>query len=447
MLREEDISINLKCQDFESVDFLVNAEETEAVLLMESRKSTKTAACPVCGGNVEIHSKRSTYLKDIPIWHGVQMGVCFIFHRYCCHRCNNVFSEEIPGKYPGTRITCRAAEWVKALLKEKMPILSVQNVTGIHWDTIRKIHKEFMQDKINERDIQLKKEGYKPRYLAIDEFAIHKGHTYATCVMDLERGDVLWVGKGRSKEDFQKFFEDVSADLLSEVEAIAMDMNASYHLLVEEHLPQVQIVYDRYHMQAQFGKEVLGVVRLEEARKHREHSLKLLERAKTETVLMRCKQIKEEAKEEKHKYSDLKKLRWSLLKRHDNLTSKGEEKLREILNEHSDLAVCYAMKEEMCRLYELNSKSEAADGWNRWFEAAKTSGIPALIRFAELKEKRIEGLIAHAVHPISTGKLEGFNNKIKVAKRVGYGYRDDSYFFILIRFLALPASRVPHQKT
>ncbi|MBR3596412.1 MAG: transposase, partial [Clostridia bacterium] len=34
---------------------------------------------------------------------------------------------------------------------------------------------------------------------------------------------------------------------------------------------------------------------------------------------------------------------------------------------------------------------------------------------------------------------EGFNNKIKVAKRIGYGYRDDDFFFMLIRYLALPS--------
>ncbi len=52
-----------------------------------------------------------------------------------------------------------------------------------------------------------------------------------------------------------------------------------------------------------------------------------------------------------------------------------------------------------------------------------------------LKEKRLPGLVAHAVFPISTGKLGGFNNKVKVAKRIGYGYRDDAYFFSLVRFL------------
>jgi len=51
-----------------------------------------------------------------------------------------------------------------------------------------------------------------------------------------------------------------------------------------------------------------------------------------------------------------------------------------------------------------------------------------LVRFAVQKEKRLPGLAAHAIYSISTGKLEGFNNKIKVAKRIGYGYRDDDFF-------------------
>ena len=99
------------------------------------------------------------------------------------------------------------------------------------------------------------------------------------------------------------------------------------------------------------------------------------------------------------------------------------------------------MKEEMIRLYGLTDVKEAQDGWLCWFEAAKQSGIPQLQKFAKLKEKRMPGLIAHAQHNISTGKLEGFNNKIKVAKRIGYGYRNDEHFFTMIKYLSLPATR------
>lgn len=55
------------------------------------------------------------------------------------------------------------------------------------------------------------------------------------------------------------------------------------------------------------------------------------------------------------------------------------------------------MKEEMNRLFETKDEEEARKGWNAWFEGAKESGIPSLVRFAELKEKRINGLVAQIV--------------------------------------------------
>ena len=156
--------------------------------------------------------------------------------------------------------------------------------------------------------------------------------------------------------------------------------------------------------------------------------------------------LKDAAKEEKQRYSQLKRLRWTLLTNEAKLSDKKAQRLQSILSDHSDLAVCYVMKEELCALFELTDPLAARRGWKRWFDAAEASGIPTLVKFAELKRPRLDGLIAHAVFPISTGKLEGFNNKIKVAKRIGYGYRDDAYFFSLIRYLALPSMCSPVPK-
>ena len=52
--------------------------------------------------------------------------------------------------------------------------------------------------------------------LSAYEFAIRKEHTYATCVMDLESGEMLWVGEGWSKEIFERIFMGTDPSLLVE---------------------------------------------------------------------------------------------------------------------------------------------------------------------------------------------------------------------------------------
>ena len=440
MLREENIAIEIKSQGYECKTYTVNPKGTEAVLLFESCRRTEATSCPVCGSPVHIYDSGSVTLRDMPIWVECKQELCVVMHRYRCTKCRACFTEDVPFKYPGTRITQRAACWVRELLRGRLSIKAVQEITGIHWDTIHQIHKEMMEEALESRAEELRKAKYRPTRLAVDEFAIHKGHTYATCVMDLDTGEVIWVGKGRSKEDFKHFFEDMPEGYLSQVVAVAMDMNASYNLLFTEKLPKAVIVYDRYHMQAQYGKDVLGAVRLQEARKHQSEARNILERADSLDDPEQKHQLKAEAKEEKQRYSQLKRLRWTLLTNGAKLSDEKAQRLQDILSDHSDLAVCYAMKEELCELFKLTDPVAAFAGWKRWFDAAEASDIPALVKFAELKRPRLDGLVAHAVFPISTGKLEGFNNKIKVAKRIGYGYRDDGYFFTLIRYLALPVA-------
>ena len=412
--------------------------ENKIIIEYESTCATDAVRCPYCGKAVQGHGTATTALKDMPIWFGIEQEAVVTYHRYQCTECRRVFSEYIDFKHPGVRITERAVNWIKSFLRLGLSVKSISEITGIHWNTIRHLHEEAIKEKLDEREKFLKALGYKPRLLAIDEFAIHKGHTYATTVMDLETGDVLWVGKGRTIEDFQHFFEDVDPERLSDVEAVAMDMNASYNKVVRENLPDAQIVYDRYHMQAQYGKDVLGVVRLNEARQHKEEANRIIREDVPAADRKEKASLKQEARAERQLYSKLKKSRWILLRNSDNLSDNAQLYLEEILLSHEDLATCYAMKEEMCELFEITDPAAARERWEKWFSAALESCIEPLMKFARLKKDRIEGLVAHATYPISTGKLEGLNNKIKVAKRLGYGFRNDAYFFSLIRFLSIP---------
>ena len=257
----------------------------------------------------------------------------------------------------------------------------------------------------------------RPTCLAVDGFAVHKGHRYAACVMDLGNGDALWVGKGRPEADFAKFFEESGLERLRGVKAVAMDRNASCNKLVKRHMPRADIVYDRCHMhpvrqgcprrgEAAGGPQAQGsgAARIQE-RKH------LVLQAKAETCA----------------HTDIKSARWTLLRKDASLTGNARDALEAILEKHRDVAICHSMKEELSELFRIRGggdKGYALQEWKRWFDSAGAGGIPALAN--------------HARHGISTGKFEGLDNRIQVAKRIGYGYRDDDSFFTTIRFISIP---------
>ena len=130
-----------------------------------------------------------------------------------------------------------------------------------------------------------------------------------------------------------------------------------------------------------------------------------------------------------------------MLRKDASLTGNARDALEAILEKHRDIAICHSMKEELSELFRIRGggdKGYALQAWKRWFESAEAGGMPALAGFTRRKRERIEGLANHAGHGISTGKLEGFNNRIQVAKRIGYGYRDDDCFFTTIRSISIP---------
>lgn len=185
MLSEKDITnlFSFKpfiCETYSSDD------QGNITLEFESHQDTLSLSCPICNGKVHIHDTYISTLKDMPFLPDGTQKVKVLAHRYKCQSCSNTFNEDVVFKYPGTRVTKRAAAWIKALLLCRMSIKSVSVLTGIHWETISKIHKEIMDGELERRREELISSGYKPKRLAVDEFAIHKGHTYATCVMDID---------------------------------------------------------------------------------------------------------------------------------------------------------------------------------------------------------------------------------------------------------------------
>ena len=130
----------------------------------------------------------------------------------------------------------------------------------------------------------------------------------------------------------------------------------------------------------------------------------------------------------------LKGIRWLLLKNPENLDpKKGErERLEEALKLNESLFIAYYMKDQLRLLWSQPDKRTARQFLNGWIQLANYTGIRMLMNFAKTLAGHREGILAWYDYPISTGPLEGTNNKIKTMQRQAYGFRDREFFRLKI---------------
>ena len=95
--------------------------------------------------------------------------------------------------------------------------------------------------------------------------------------------------------------------------------------------------------------------------------------------------------------------------------------------------IAYMLREDLKALWSHQDPDEARGFWEEWYQRAMESGVAAIQRFAERIKAFVPGILAHAEFPLHTSLIEGINNRIKVIKRMAYGFRDDEYFFLKIR--------------
>ena len=130
----------------------------------------------------------------------------------------------------------------------------------------------------------------------------------------------------------------------------------------------------------------------------------------------------------------LKGTRWLLLKNPENLDPKKNERqrLEEALRINQPLATVYYMKEDLRQVWTQPDKATALRVLDDWIRRAEASCIKVLQKFAGTLAMYRTGILAYYDYPISTGPLEGTNNKIKTMQRQAYGFRDQEFFRLKI---------------
>ena len=353
--------------------------------------------CPQCGcQDVWVRGHEERTFRTVPI--GPKPAfVTLDVARVWCPVCDCVRQVKIGFADPKKRYT-RSFERYALELSRHMTIQDVAEHLQVGWDTIKDIQARNLRRRFGKPKL------HKLREIAIDEIAIGKGQRYVTVVLNLRSGAVVFVGDGKGSEALENFWKRLRRSR-AKVQAVATDMSAAYIRAVRDHLPKAVHVFDHFH-----------VVKL----------------CNEKLTALRRQLYAQAATDQERKV--LKGTRWLLLKNPENLDEAGDERqrLEEALRLNEPLATAYYLKEDLRQIWSQPDKRTARRVLRDWVARARASGIRILVQFAATLEGHQEGILNYYHCRISTGPLEGTNNKIQTMKRQAYGFRDQAFFKLKI---------------
>ncbi len=365
------------------------------VFVIERR--AETCRCVACGSaNVWRQGVVRRKFRTVPVGKR-RVDLEARIPRLACLDCGKIRQAAIGFAEPRRTYTKLFERYVLDLSRH-MTIKDVACHLGVGWDVVKDIQKRYLHKRFSKPKLKHVKQ------IAIDEISVGKGHKYVTIVMDLKSGAVVHVGRGKGGDALTAFWRRLRASH-AKIEAVATDMSPAYIDAVTRYLPKAILVFDRFHVIKLYNEKLSNLRRS-------------LYNQLADTM----------------QKDVLKGVRWLLLKRPENLdASKREpERLREALKLNEPLAIAYHLKDELNEIWEQDDQETAQALLMDWIVYAESSGIRILIQFARTLRIHAFGILAWYDYPISTGPLEGTNNKIKTMKRQAYGFRDPEFLMLKI---------------
>jgi transposase len=346
--------------------------------------------CSVC------HQRGTAYdhtglrrFEFIPIWNLVVLLV-YRMRRVDCRTCG-VRVEELPwaiGKHQQTKTyMVFLAHWARKLSWQETA-LSFRTT----WDKVCHAVEYVVTWGLEHRDLGV------IRAIGVDEIQYAKGHKYLTLVYQIEQDctRLLWIGKDRTVESFGQFFALIGKPLSDGIAFVCSDMWQPYLRVIRERCPNALNILDRFHVVAKMN-EALNDVRAAEARR--------LAQDGYEPVLH--------------------KSRWCVLKRKSNLTPAQRFRLRDLLQYNLKTVRAYLLKEDFQQFWDYTSPTWAAKFLDDWCQQVMRSRIEPMKKVAKTMRGHRELILNYfrAKKQLSSGVVEGLNNKAKLTMRKSYGFR------------------------
>jgi len=277
-----------------------------------------------------------------------------------------------------------------------MPVKAVAEQERVHWTTVKDAEIRYILGLLRKRDL----DGITD--LGIDEVSEKKGHRYLTLVTDLGKRRVIWVGRGRDRAVLRKFFRWFGEKRTRRIKCVVIDMHDPYELEIRKRCRRARLIYDHFH--------VIKPLSL---------AIDLIRR-----------RLQNELPPEGRHY--LKGSRYLLLRPRETLTPKQAVRLKELFAINEPLNVAYILKEDLRTAFRIRDPKEARKELRAWKQRVRESGIPELLEYVKMLNRRRFGILNFLRHRKTNGLSEGFNNVVKTIKKVAYGFHDWEYFRLKI---------------
>lgn len=348
------------------------------------------AICSGCGKPAPGYDRQPPRrFEFVPLW---QIAVYFVYamRRVNCPRCG-VKVEQVPwcdGKNQlTTTYRCFLAGWAKRLSWK-----GVADAFGTTWQNVFRSVKHAVSWGLKHRKLDAIES------IGVDEVQWQKGHKYLTLVYQIDDGSkrLLWIGKDRTTKSFLGFFAMLGQERSSRLKFVCSDMWKPYLKVIAKKAGHAIHVLDRFHIMQKMNKAI-DEVRASEAR-----------------------QMKADGYEEVLKHS-----RWCLLKRLENRTDKQTVKLAELLKYNLRSVRAHLLREDFQQFWEYKSPTWAGKFLDQWCTRTMRSKLEPMKKVARTLRNHRELILNwfRAKGALSSGVVEGFNNKVKLTTRKSYGFR------------------------
>jgi len=387
----------LGIQGYRIAGLAVAERKKRRVIVIDLKRSRRTFECGICGKRLKkSHSHWVIEVKHLPLWEYSTI-LQLTRYRVDCPGCG-VTMERLPFIAEEGRVTRPMAAVVFELCKV-MTHKAVGLFMNVHRETVKRIDKKALEK------IQATRPLDGITVLGADEVSIGEGQNYLTMISALEspRGpEMLYVVEGRRERHLRPFWKWFGKQRARLITHAALDMWKPFRNSFKAHCPNVQIIYDKFHV-IRHLLEALNTVRKAELRRA--------------------------AKRFRHVLAGKK---FILLSRQAHVRGRARQALNQILQANRRLFKAHMLKESFGQLWSYRSKTWARKFFNGWVAQLKWSRLKPYHRFARMVEKHLDGILSYCDKPISLGYLEATNLKVRNLIRRAYGYRDKEYMKLKI---------------